>query len=49
MTFKLRIWRQPDAKTPGKLVDYGVRDITMPATPQAIWKAIRSGKASHTT
>jgi aerobic carbon-monoxide dehydrogenase large subunit len=28
---------------------YGVRDITMPATPQAIWQAIRSGKASHTT
>ena len=28
MNFKLRIWRQPDAKTPGKLVDYGVRDIS---------------------
>jgi len=28
MTFKLRIWRQPDAKTPGKLVDYDVRDIS---------------------
>src|SRR5262249_158392 len=28
MTFKLRIWRQPDAKTPGKLVDYYVRDIS---------------------
>src|SRR6201993_238554 len=28
MTFKLRIWRQPDAKTPGKLVDYDVRDVS---------------------
>jgi len=28
MNFKLKIWRQPDAKTPGKLVDYEVRDIS---------------------
>src|SRR4026208_1550255 len=28
MNFKLRIWRQPDTKTPGKLVDYGVRNIS---------------------
>ena len=28
MNFKLRIWRQPEAKTPGKLVDYEVRDIS---------------------
>ena len=26
------------------LRDYGVRDITMPATPQAIWQAIRAAK-----
>src|SRR6266511_2739867 len=28
MNFQLRIWRQPNAKTPGKLVDYEVRDIS---------------------
>ena len=28
MNFQLRIWRQKDAKTPGKLVDYEVRDIS---------------------
>src|SRR5215475_13251499 len=27
MNFKLRIWRQPNRKTRGKLVDYEVRDI----------------------
>ena len=28
MKFLLRIWRQPNAKSPGKLVDYEVRDIS---------------------
>jgi len=28
MNFKLKIWRQRDDKTPGKLVDYKVRDIS---------------------
>src|SRR5512132_944668 len=28
MNFKLKIWRQSNAKTPGKLVDYDVRDIS---------------------
>jgi len=28
MNFRLRIWRQPNPKTPGKLVDYEVRDIS---------------------
>jgi len=28
MNFPLRIWRQPNAKTPGKLVNYHVRDIS---------------------
>jgi succinate dehydrogenase / fumarate reductase, iron-sulfur subunit len=28
MNFKLRIWRQPDAKARGKLVNYEVRDIS---------------------
>src|SRR6266487_567035 len=28
MTFQLRIWRQADVKTPGKLVDYEVSDIS---------------------
>src|SRR5947207_15775561 len=28
MNFRLRIWRQPNAKSPGKLVDYDVRDIS---------------------
>ena len=28
MNFLLRIWRQPNAKSPGKLVDYEVRDIS---------------------
>jgi succinate dehydrogenase / fumarate reductase iron-sulfur subunit len=28
MNFKLKIWRQPNAKSPGKLVDYEVRDIS---------------------
>src|SRR5881409_3037774 len=28
MNFKLRIWRQPNAQSPGKLVDYDVRDIS---------------------
>jgi carbon-monoxide dehydrogenase large subunit len=27
------------------LRDYGVRDITMPATPQTIWKAIQDAKS----
>ena len=27
------------------LRDYGAPDITMPATPYAIWKAIQDGKA----
>jgi carbon-monoxide dehydrogenase large subunit len=27
------------------LRDYGVRDITMPATPYAIWSAIENAKA----
>jgi carbon-monoxide dehydrogenase large subunit len=26
------------------LKDYGVRDITMPATPQNIWRAIQEAK-----
>src|SRR6059036_4279212 len=28
MNFQLRIWRQPNAKSPGKLVDYEIRDIS---------------------
>src|SRR3989475_1259230 len=28
MNFQLRIWRQPNRKSPGKLVDYEVRDIS---------------------
>jgi succinate dehydrogenase / fumarate reductase iron-sulfur subunit len=28
MNFKLKIWRQEDRQTPGKLVDYEVRDIS---------------------
>src|SRR4026209_960101 len=28
MNFQLRVWRQPNAKSPGKLVDYEVRDIS---------------------
>ena len=28
MNFKLRIWRQREAKSPGKLVNYDVRDIS---------------------
>src|SRR4029077_3395742 len=28
MDFKLKIWRQPNAKSPGKLVDYQVGDIS---------------------
>jgi len=28
MNFKLKIWRQRDAKSPGKLVNYDVRDIS---------------------
>src|SRR5436190_917364 len=28
MNFLLRIWRQPNAKSRGKLVDYQVRDIS---------------------
>lgn len=28
MNFQLRIWRQRDAKAPGKLVDYDLRDIS---------------------
>src|SRR5438034_11276683 len=28
MNFKLKIWRQTNAQTPGKLVDYEVRDIS---------------------
>jgi hypothetical protein len=28
MNFKLRIWRQKDRQSPGKLVDYDVRDIS---------------------
>src|ERR1051326_6683790 len=28
MNFRLRIWRQFNAKSPGKLVDYDVRDIS---------------------
>ena len=28
MNFKLRIWRQEDRQTPGKLVNYEVRDIS---------------------
>ncbi len=28
MNFKLKIWRQPNAKTRGKLVDYEARDIS---------------------
>jgi carbon-monoxide dehydrogenase large subunit len=27
------------------LRDYGVRDITMPATPYTIWKAIQAARA----
>ena len=29
------------------LRDYGIRDITMPATPYAIWQAIQHAKADH--
>src|SRR5262245_28452188 len=28
MNFKLKIWRQRNAKSPGKLVNYDVRDIS---------------------
>jgi carbon-monoxide dehydrogenase large subunit len=28
------------------LKDYGIRDITMPATPYAIWQAIQQAKAT---
>ena len=28
MNFRLKIWRQPNAKTPGKLVEYEARDIS---------------------
>src|SRR5439155_11160077 len=28
MNFRLKIWRQANAQTPGKLVDYGLRDIS---------------------
>ncbi len=28
MTLKLRVWRQPDAKSPGRLVDYTARDVS---------------------
>ena len=28
MTLKLRVWRQPDAKSPGKLVDYTARNVS---------------------
>ncbi len=28
MNFKLKIWRQPNAKSPGKLVNYEVRDLS---------------------
>jgi succinate dehydrogenase / fumarate reductase iron-sulfur subunit len=28
MNFKLKIWRQKDRQTPGKLVDYEVREIS---------------------
>src|SRR5258708_40308315 len=28
MNFSLKIWRQPNAKTPGKLADYEARDIS---------------------
>jgi len=28
MNFKLKIWRQKNRKSPGKLVDYDVRDIS---------------------
>ena len=28
MNFKLKIWRQRDAKSRGKLIDYEVRDIS---------------------
>src|SRR5436309_5529500 len=28
MNFRLRVWRQKDRQTPGKLVDYGLRDIS---------------------
>ena len=28
MNFRLKIWRQPNRKSPGKLVDYDVRDIS---------------------
>jgi carbon-monoxide dehydrogenase large subunit len=30
------------------LKDYGIRDITMPATPYAIWQAIQNAKAGNT-
>ena len=28
MNFRLKIWRQPNRKSPGNLVDYDVRDIS---------------------
>ena len=28
MNFRLRVWRQPNAKTRGKLIDYEARDIS---------------------
>src|SRR5216117_3348869 len=28
MNFRLKIWRQANAQTPGKLVDYGLRDVS---------------------
>jgi carbon-monoxide dehydrogenase large subunit len=30
------------------LKDYGVRDITMPVTPQAVWRAIQAAKSNRT-
>ena len=29
------------------LKDYGIDDLTMPATPQSLWRAIRAAKAAH--
>jgi carbon-monoxide dehydrogenase large subunit len=31
------------------LKDYGIRDLTMPATPFAVWQAIQAAKAANTT
>jgi carbon-monoxide dehydrogenase large subunit len=30
------------------LRDYGVEDITMPATPEKIWRAMRAARTPHT-